>query len=245
MNEKIVFNCLPEGFDIHDFENDLGEPEPIQSLLPELPYSSAPQFTMYRFVKALKAKRILEIGTQEGATAYFMAMAQQEIGLPVNITCIDPFIRTSDNYGDDTLMVWKKNTAPFSAGIKLLKNLSGEVLPTMRKRKFDLIFVDGSHRYQDVANDLELVKGLLAENGLIVVHDTIYYREGPGKAAKEFVQKYNMASIEVPQKNYRGETCGWTAIWSQMLGEHGHLESGIVFKETTEEAGNEDTPSVL
>lgn len=55
----------------------------------KVPISLSPQFTLHRLVRHLKPSRILEIGTQSGASAAVMAVAMAQNGIPVDITCID------------------------------------------------------------------------------------------------------------------------------------------------------------
>jgi len=40
------------------------------------------------------------------------------------------------------------------------------------KKKFDLVFIDGSHNHEDSLNDFKLVFNLMRENGIILLHDT-------------------------------------------------------------------------
>ena len=47
-----------------------------------------------------------------------------------------------------------------------------------------MIFIDGSHRYEDVKRDTEVWKDHLADNGYILLHDTIFW-EGPIGAFRE------------------------------------------------------------
>ena len=63
-----------------------------------------------------------------------------------------------------------------------------KIINTVEKfQPFDLIFVDGSHEYKDVKNDISVYSKFLSENGVLAVHD-IHHNEYPGvnKAWNEF-----------------------------------------------------------
>jgi predicted O-methyltransferase YrrM len=69
--------------------------------------------------------------------------------------------------------------------------------------KFDLIFIDGSHEYENVKKDLENYSKLLSNNGILAVHD-IHSLEHPGvnKAWNEFKKKNKFSYKEIVNKNY-------------------------------------------
>jgi len=178
--------------------------------IPALPISSAPQYTIYRLVKHLGVKSILEIGTQSGASPVAMALALRDNHLPIDITCVDPFLPTGDNDGLSTLTDWYKNVygSGFKAGVQLLVTTSAQVLPILG-RSFDFVFVDGSHLYRDVKEDCLLSLLLLEVGGWFLVHDYVVY-ESVRRACDEIVAEFCLPhSVNSIQRNYRGELCGW------------------------------------
>lgn len=52
-----------------------------------------------------------------------------------------------------------------------IKGCSRDVLPILKERAFNLIFIDGSHFYKDVIKDLEMSGELLAEGGILCGDD--------------------------------------------------------------------------
>jgi predicted O-methyltransferase YrrM len=52
---------------------------------------------------------------------------------------------------------------------------SAQVLPTLRRESFDLVFIDGDHSYEGVRYDIEHALPLLRPDGVMVLHD--YDRE--------------------------------------------------------------------
>tara|TARA_Y100000590_G_scaffold43848_1_gene46707 strand:+ start:31026 stop:31691 length:666 start_codon:yes stop_codon:yes gene_type:complete len=68
---------------------------------------------------------------------------------------------------------------------------------------FDLIFIDGSHDYKDIKNDLNVYAKFLSNNGILAVHD-IKHKDYPGvnKAWTEFKSKNDFKIKEISCKNY-------------------------------------------
>jgi predicted O-methyltransferase YrrM len=49
---------------------------------------------------------------------------------------------------------------------------------------FDLVFLDGDHSYQPTKSDFDLVSGLVAPDGVLAFHDSIYF-EGVSRVIGE------------------------------------------------------------
>lgn len=199
----------------HGLINDDDHPEAL--VLPpgltELPRSSAPNFTLYRLVRHLRPQRVLEIGTQTGASAVTMALAFRDNGIVPDITCVDPFYLTGDNEGSSSLAAWYENVfaSGLKPGIQLLLTTSQAVLPELTRR-FDFAFVDGSHLYADVRADLLMTLAMLRPGGYLIAHDYMIY-ESVRRACDEVVAEHQLpAAVNIIQTNQRGERCGWIVV---------------------------------
>jgi hypothetical protein len=196
------------------FDDNRPEPIELPSTLPELFISSAPQYSLYRLIRYLKPRSILEIGTQHGASAVAMAFAQRDNGMPVDITCIDPFMPTGDNDGFPTLESCFKNMSRsgyLGNGIQLLVTTSEKVLP-YTKRQFDFIVIDGSHHYHDVKYDFLNALPLSPLGGYLWLHDYVIY-ESVRNACNETVVQFQLPfGVNDLQRNSRGDLCGWALV---------------------------------
>lgn len=70
--------------------------------------------------------------------------------------------------------------------------------------KFDLIYIDGSHEYNDVAADLKYAWPLLREGGTMVGDDYCAHWHGVIRAVKEFVSEQGLKS-KFEHRQYPGE----------------------------------------
>jgi hypothetical protein len=101
--------------------------------------------------EALHPKRYLEIGVQNGASLSLALEGSYAVG-------VDPD---------------PKITAPLKAWTQLHKMTSHAFFETYSGPPFDLIFIDGLHRYEAVAEDFCNAEKLCTATSIIMLHDTI------------------------------------------------------------------------
>lgn len=197
---------LPE-----NFLTDTDAPERIPGAPDgQLPVTSGPAYTLYRLMRHLRPSSVLEIGTQEGASAVAMGHAFQTNNMPLDLTCIDPFLPTGDNNGLQSLEAWYENVRAndLSGQIQLFVTTSERVMP-MLKKKFDFVLIDGSHEYDHVKLDWQLALLALNVGGYVVGHDYVYY-ESVRRGADEAIADFDLPfAVNGVQRNYRGDLCGW------------------------------------
>ena len=142
-------------------------------------------------INEVRPTTIVEIGTWKGQSAINMGKICKELGLQTKIYCIDTWLGSlefwhglNDTKERDLMLKngypnvyyqFLSNVVhsglqdviipvplPSSIGIKLLAKLG---------IKSDLIFIDGSHEYFDVGNDIENSYDYLVKNNTIVFGD--------------------------------------------------------------------------
>lgn len=145
---------------------------------------------------SLKPKNILEIGSGWGISAStFMSCLPH-----AHLTTIDPrenlpeFHERTVNYNDRITKILgrsgdnPKNPKYHSHNFRILEKF---------KNKFDLIYIDGSHNYEDVKYDLENSIKLINKNGIIALDDYFHAHNfdgtyGVSKAVAEVCKKENL-----------------------------------------------------
>ena len=141
-----------------------------------------------------KIKKFLEIGFSSGKTNTIL----NKFFNFEQIVAVDNFtahISTNDLWAN---LMRKK--------LVLISGNSDEkkIISTVEKfQPFDLIFIDGSHEYKDVKNDLTVYSKFLSENGILAVHD-LHNNDYPGvsKAWNEFKIKNKFHFKEFVCKDY-------------------------------------------
>ena len=113
---------------------------------------------LLNLAKGRKAKRILEVGTYRARTTCALQLNCPDAEIvSYDIQMLDSLYRQSLR---DKPKVQLRH-ASFSASANALR----------QEPPFDLIFVDGSHRFEDVVEDSRLALELLAPGGIVVWHD--------------------------------------------------------------------------
>ena len=134
---------------------------------------------------------IIEVGTWLGASAIHMAKICRELGLQTTIYCVDTWLGAEEFWTSkaDTQErnLRQKNGYPqvyfdFLANVVQhecqdlivpIPNTStiGSIILQDRRVLADLIYIDGSHEYQDVKTDVLAYKKLLSPKGLMFGDD--------------------------------------------------------------------------
>jgi predicted O-methyltransferase YrrM len=137
-----------------------------------------------------KPARILEIGSFEGRSATFFLRY-----LPrATIVCVDPFEETPEHFlAEWTPQLAKieqrfdRNVAEFGKRVEKIKSRSAPALASLAAegRKFDLAYIDGSHRRDDVMTDSLGVWPMIVAGGIVIWDD---YEWGPKLPPEERAQ---------------------------------------------------------
>lgn len=145
--------------------------------------------------------RILEIGSFEGRSALFFLKY-----LPRStIVCIDTFAGTPEEgraykFLEKQLpgleVRFDRNTAPYASRIKKIKSRSEPALARLvaEGRRFELAYIDGGHRYEDVMGDTVAVWKMLEPGGIVIWDDYEWApefppRERPKLAIDDFLRE--------------------------------------------------------
>lgn len=103
---------------------------------------------------------IVEIGRRFGGSTFLLACANADV----------PIWSIDKRPADDGALTALLREHGVGANVHLVKGLSAEV-PESEFGEFDLIFIDGDHRYPGVIADLERFYPLLRPRGHVVMHD--------------------------------------------------------------------------
>jgi predicted O-methyltransferase YrrM len=147
--------------------------------------------------------RILEIGSWEGRSALFFLKFFERS----TIVCIDTFEGTQEEAEvyrplaplmRDVEGRFDRNLAAFGARVEKRKSRSGAALAQLKReqRRFDLAYIDGGHRRDEVMADSLGVWQLLEPRGIIIWDDYEWGakmppEERPGPAIDAFLRDHH------------------------------------------------------
>jgi hypothetical protein len=129
-------------------------------------------FTLHRLMQETKAARTLEVGLSFGGSALLFTWSHRELGREPKgqHVALDPF---QESVWDSTgLAVLER--AGLSGYLDYRPAFSSRELPKMLAsgEHFDLVYIDGSHLFEDVFVDAYFIIRLLADGGVVAFDDS-------------------------------------------------------------------------
>jgi hypothetical protein len=173
------------------------------------------------FIKEVKPKIIIEVGTWKGQSAINMGHLCKKYNLNTVIYCVDTWLGalefwTNKNDVEHNLLckhgyptiyyqflsnVVHENLQDTIIPIPTPSNIGSKIL--IRKNiKADLIYIDGSHEYEDVLQDIKNYSCLLNLNGIMFGDD--YNKSWPGvkQAVDEYVNNNKNIIFKIYENNF-------------------------------------------
>jgi len=173
-----------------------------------------------KLINDLTPSTIIEIGTWKGQSALHMASILKRKNIKCKIYCVDTWLGVLgdviENENNNPNWLLKKNHYPqiyqqFISNVKW-ENLDEYIVPCPNtsdiyyhyfnfiKLKADLIYIDGSHLFENVYNDIKNYSKLLNPKGVIFGDDYTF-----AKDVRNAVEKYcyeNNKQYEVTEDRY-------------------------------------------
>lgn len=120
---------------------------------------------IHQWIRQYQLNTTLEVGLAYGASAACILSAHDG-----RHTCMDPFQQKAyQNIGLENLQ-----TLGYQDRILFYEDFSHNVLPKLHaeKRKYDFIFIDGSHDFDSMLVDFYYANLVLSQNGYVLFHDS-------------------------------------------------------------------------
>jgi len=190
------------------------------------------------------AFKVLEVGSWAGGSAITWAKAIQEYFGDGQVVCVDAWQPYFDTNIDSDSVYIQMNEAAQNGSIYdlFLHNIrtsgvanlilpmignSHDVLPTLDKGDFSIVFLDGSHRFEDVKNDILHSLDLIKEGGILCGDDLELQisEAGSVEAAEDATSDQDFIKSKLCGVNYHpGVTCAvgetfeevsmWEGFWA-------------------------------
>lgn len=193
--------------------------------------------------------KILEVGSWAGGSAITWAKALKKYFGEGQVVCVDQWQPYFDTEINSAPIYKKMNEAAADGSIfrLFLHNIkasglddiilpivgnSRQILPTLKKEEFAIVYLDASHLYRDVAEDIKLSLALL-KNGGILCGDDLELQKGEVEIA-DLLQ-----DVDAGKDYTRSKTCGTyyhpgvTMAVAEVLGEVSSWEGFWVVRKTS------------
>jgi len=125
------------------------------------------------YLENLKEIKYLEIGSFEGRSAVFVG----ELNNVKEVTCVDTFEGSDEHNNINFDLVYNncsKNLKKLNISYNLIKNSSHNFFK-INDNKFNVIYIDGSHFYNDVKKDFINSMNSLVEGGILICDDFFWF----------------------------------------------------------------------
>ena len=140
------------------------------------------EFMKTELIDITRSYSILEIGCWAGESTIMWSDILKEFpDIDWSITCVDPWLpypgvnatMTSalHKYNIFNLFIHNIHCSGIEDRVRIYKGTSDLILPSLKDSQFDLVFVDGDHRYDQVIKDLEHSSRLLKDQGILCGDD--------------------------------------------------------------------------
>ncbi len=153
---------------------------------------------LYKLASSINGN-IVEIGSFEGRSTFYMALAKMDNKKNGFIYAVDTFTGSTEHtkHGKlDTYNTFIDNMKKYDIMdyVKPIRNTSIKAANECNK-SFSLIFIDGAHDYENVKNDFFAWSPKLEADGMLLFHDTIMWK-GPKRFIKEYILNSNEYTIK-------------------------------------------------
>jgi len=157
--------------------------------------------------------KVLEIGSYCGSSAVSMAIMIEKFGKEYQIFAIDPWESGSPNEVNFKIKIMNLFLEHgviydiFLHNIKShyiipIKGKSQDILPCLASGMFDIVFIDGDHRYEQVKKDIKNVKRLIKNDGLIIGDDFEMSWEDCDESYYNNLLNYECIKMQNREKNF-------------------------------------------
>jgi len=133
---------------------------------------------LFYLIRALKSRKVLEIGTHIGASTLYIARALKYTADDATVTTVDILDVNDSQNGPWKRLGLSMTPADYADRLGCLEHIVFKASPSLAfmagtDQKFDLIFLDGDHSANAVYREVSAALRLLDDDGIILLHD--YY----------------------------------------------------------------------
>ena len=145
-----------------------------------------------------KIKTILEIGTFNGETARILGMLFPSASVEtIDLPSSEIEVKSIYKYASKNLSKIRSHNLNNLENVNFTEKNS--LLLLLEERKFDLIWIDGSHGYPIAAVDIANSVRLLTKNGIAICDDVYYKCKKPDRHYRSLASKEILVELEATE----------------------------------------------
>lgn len=140
----------------------------------------------------------IEIGSWKGRSVAYLAVEIINSKKDIKLYCVDTWEGSEEHFRDglitpdtDLYNMFLNNIAPVRSVLTPIRSTSIDAAKTFEDEFFDFIFIDASHKYEDVKNDMNAWYPKLKKGGFFAGHDYSSWPEVT-RAVDEWVTENNV-----------------------------------------------------
>ena len=144
--------------------------------------------------------KFVEIGSWKGRSVSFLGVEIKNQNKNIEVFCVDTWAGSIDHTDFDTIIpsdiydAFIKNIEPIEDIITPMKMTSLEGSSQFPDYTFDMIFIDASHLYENVLDDMNAWFPKLRKGGLFAGHDYGTW-DGVTKAVDKWVKDHDIKNL--------------------------------------------------
>lgn len=155
--------------------------------------------------------KFVEIGSWKGKSTSYMAVEIVNSGKQIEFYCIDTFEGNAEHQNNPELPqlyeIFKSNMKPVEGFYTDMKMTSMEAVKKFEDESLDFVFIDGSHKYQDIKDDITCWLPKVKRGGVLAGHD--YY---PPPLPPTWSARPVMNSMEMLHYNQSDASSAYRAV---------------------------------
>lgn len=131
----------------------------------------------WKLIDEFRPSSAVEIGVYRGQTISLWSVIARELALDLEVWGISPLTEAGDEVSNYLKLNYESDIASNFQAVglgapQLVRSYSQDLIAKdfMASRKWDLVYLDGSHDFEDVMNDIQMI-GECTETGAILVMD--------------------------------------------------------------------------
>lgn len=134
---------------------------------------------------------LVEIGVWKGKSLSYLCVEASRKSPDIGVVGVDTWMGSVEHQNDPSVTggtlfdEFSRNISPVASNLSVMRMPSLEAVGNFPDGSLDGVFIDGSHEYEDVRDDISAWKQKVRPGGILAGHDYIFFWPGVIRAVNE------------------------------------------------------------